>query len=184
MKHLCAAALLFLGLASCPCAEQAVVAERGNRLDDPGFDLGGSAWRWFPWYQATDAAPSFDERIRHDGRRSIHFPGQGESIESRLYALPAGRTWTLSAWVRGNPAGPREGTGFVMFLMLAGVAVMLGALHESFHASLVFVPGIALAISVGAFMVARKRLPEKAFTELKAQLDADAKALRAVSARG
>jgi hypothetical protein len=42
---------------------------------------------------------------------------------------------------------------------------------------------IPLAIAVGAFSVARKRLPEKAFTELKAQLDADAQALRAIGAR-
>ena len=73
--------------------------------------------------------------------------------------------------------------GFVTFLVLAGVAVMLGALHEDFHASLVLVPGIALALSVAAFLVARKRLPEKAFSELKAQLDADAQALRAVAAK-
>lgn len=73
--------------------------------------------------------------------------------------------------------------GFVMFLVLAGMAVMLGALHDGFHFSLVLVPGIALAVAIAAFMVARKRLPEKAFAELKAQLDADAQALRAVSAR-
>ena len=95
------------------------LADRANRLDDPGFDLGGSAWRWFPWYQATAALPSFDERIRHAGRRSIHFPGQGESVESRLYALPAGKTWTLSAWIRGPADGPRNGSGFVMFLITA-----------------------------------------------------------------
>lgn len=72
---------------------------------------------------------------------------------------------------------------FVTFLILAGVAVMLGSLNESFHISLVLVPALALAASAGAFLVARKRLPEKAFGDLKAQLDADAQALRAVSAR-
>jgi hypothetical protein len=73
--------------------------------------------------------------------------------------------------------------GFLVFLILAGVAAMLGALHEQFHWSLVVVPGIALAIAAAAFLVARKPLPEKAFSELKAQLDADAQALRAISAR-
>lgn len=71
----------------------------------------------------------------------------------------------------------------LVFLILAGVAIMLGALLAAFHWSLVIVPGIALAISVAAFLVARQRLPEKAFTELKAQLDADAQTLRAISAR-
>jgi hypothetical protein len=71
----------------------------------------------------------------------------------------------------------------LVFLILAGVAAMMGAMHSGFHWSLVVVPGIVLAIAVAAFMSARKPLPEKAFTELKAQLDADAQALRAISAR-
>ncbi|MCK6491038.1 MAG: hypothetical protein L6R48_22530 [Planctomycetes bacterium] len=93
------------------------LAPRVNRLDDPGFDLGGRSWRYFPWYQAVEALPSFDEQVRHGGRRSIRFPGQGESLESRIYALPTGQTVTLSAWVRGDPAAARGGTGFNMFLI-------------------------------------------------------------------
>ena len=72
---------------------------------------------------------------------------------------------------------------FLVFLILAGVAAMLAAVHNQFHWVFVIVPAIALATAVVAFTVARKRLPEKAFTELKAQLDADAQALRAVGAR-
>jgi hypothetical protein len=72
--------------------------------------------------------------------------------------------------------------GMLVFLILAGVAAMLGAIHE-FHWMLVIAPAIALAVSVAGFLVARQRLPEKAFTELKAQLDADAQALRAIGAR-
>jgi hypothetical protein len=71
----------------------------------------------------------------------------------------------------------------LVFLILAGVAAMLGALHAEFHWALVVVPGITLALAAGAFLVARKPLPEKAFTELKQQLDADAQALRSISAR-
>lgn len=73
--------------------------------------------------------------------------------------------------------------GFGMFLVLAGVAAMLAAMHERFHMALVLVPGIALAVSIGAWTVARKRLPEKAFSELKAQLDADAQVLRTIGGR-
>lgn len=71
----------------------------------------------------------------------------------------------------------------LVFLVLAGVAVMLGALNAQFHWVLLVVPGIPLVLAGLAFSVARKPLPEKAFTELKAQLDADAQALRAIGAR-
>ena len=72
---------------------------------------------------------------------------------------------------------------FLVFLLLAGVAVMLGAVQGEFHWALVATPGVALLVSLAAWMVARQRLPSKAFTELKAQLDADAQALRAVGAQ-
>jgi hypothetical protein len=72
--------------------------------------------------------------------------------------------------------------GLLIFLVLAGVAAMLGVMQGEFHWILVVVPGIALAISAAAWGIARQRLPAKAFTELKAQLDADAQALRAVGA--
>jgi hypothetical protein len=71
----------------------------------------------------------------------------------------------------------------VVFLVLAGVAVMLGAVGDRFSWALVFTPAVPLAIAIAAAMVARRRLPEKAFSELKAQLDADAQALRAIGAR-
>lgn len=71
----------------------------------------------------------------------------------------------------------------LVFLILAGVAVMLATIQDQFHWSFVIVPVIPLVIAIVGFTVARKRLPEKAFTELKAQLDADAQALRAIGAR-
>lgn len=73
--------------------------------------------------------------------------------------------------------------GLVVFLVLAGVAIMLGAALGQFHWALVVVPGAALLVSVVAWGMARRRMPAKAFTELKAQLDADAQALRAVGAQ-
>ena len=73
--------------------------------------------------------------------------------------------------------------GLLVFLILAGVAVMLAAIQAQFHWALLVVPAIPLALAVAGFLTARKRLPEKAFTELKAQLDADAQALRAIGAR-
>jgi hypothetical protein len=73
--------------------------------------------------------------------------------------------------------------GLLLFLMLTGVAAMLAAMHGTFSWMLVAVPAIALAIAIAGWTVARQQLPEKAFSELKAQLDADAQALRAIGAR-
>ena len=71
----------------------------------------------------------------------------------------------------------------LVFLILAGVAVMLAAIQDQFHWAFVLVPAAALAIAAVGFSIARKPLPDKAFSELKAQLDADAQALRAIGAR-
>jgi hypothetical protein len=73
--------------------------------------------------------------------------------------------------------------GLVVFLVLTGVAVMLGVMQGEFHWVLVAAPGAALLLSIGAWSVARQQLPAKAFAELKAQLDADAQALRSVGAQ-
>lgn len=70
----------------------------------------------------------------------------------------------------------------IVFFLLLGVAVMLGAVH-GFHWSLVLTPAVALVVAGIAANVARQKLPSKAFTELKAQLDADAQALRTIGAR-
>jgi peptidoglycan/LPS O-acetylase OafA/YrhL len=73
--------------------------------------------------------------------------------------------------------------GLVVFAVLAGVAVMLGAMQGEFRWALVLAPGTALLIAVLAWGVARRPPPAKAFAEVRAQLDADAQALRAIRAR-
>lgn len=73
--------------------------------------------------------------------------------------------------------------GLLVFLVLTGVAAMLAAMHGEFHWMLLAAPGTALAIAIAGWGVARQRLPERAFTELKAQLDADAQALRTIGQR-
>jgi hypothetical protein len=48
----------------------------------------------------------------------------------------------------------------------------------------VLTPGAVLAIAIAAMVVGRQKLPTKAaFNELRAQLDADAQALRMMGAR-
>lgn len=67
--------------------------------------------------------------------------------------------------------------GLLVFVILAGVACMVGATTE-YHWALVAVPAVPLVIAIVAFFIARQPLPSSAFTELRAQLDADAQALR------
>jgi hypothetical protein len=75
------------------------------------------------------------------------------------------------------------GVGALLFLILGGVALMLGAVHEAFHWALVLVPAVPLALAGVAFGIARKPMPARAFAELRAQLDADAQALRTLGGR-
>ncbi len=70
------------------------------------------------------------------------------------------------------------GVSGAVFLILAGVAVMMGVMMERFSWVLVLVPGFMLALAIIAVAIARKPLPETAFAEMKKQIDADVKALR------
>lgn len=72
---------------------------------------------------------------------------------------------------------------FVVFLVLAGVAVMLGFTQGQFHWVLVLAPGAVLALGIAAMIIARKHPPTQAFIELRGQLEADAQALRMAGAR-
>lgn len=63
-------------------------------------------------------------------------------------------------------------------LGLTGVAVMLGALHGTFHWALAAVPGIALLIAALSAYLAARPHPFHAFADLKLQVDADILALR------
>lgn len=71
----------------------------------------------------------------------------------------------------------------IVFLVLAGVAVMLGVMQGNFHWVLVLTPGVALVLAVAALSAARKPLPAQVFSELRGQLEADAQALRMAGAR-
>jgi hypothetical protein len=71
--------------------------------------------------------------------------------------------------------------GALLFLTLAGVACMIGA-TGGYHWALVAVPAVPLVLALGAFFFTRQPLPSQAFTELRAQLDADAQALRTMGA--
>lgn len=67
---------------------------------------------------------------------------------------------------------------FAAFLVLAGTALMLGALQSQFHWALLAAPAVALGLAVAAWLQARRPLSPAYFAELRSQLDADALALR------
>jgi hypothetical protein len=71
---------------------------------------------------------------------------------------------------------------FVVFLILAGIALMLGVLNETANGVLFAVPGGALLLCVVAAGFALKPLPLEPFKELKAQIEADKQALQAIGA--
>jgi len=60
---------------------------------------------------------------------------------------------------------------------------MLGVLHGSFHWVLVAVPGVAVLIAVMAALYASRTTPSNAFEEVRAQLDADVRALHIAGER-
>ena len=64
-----------------------------------------------------------------------------------------------------------------VLMVLAGVSLMLGALH-GFHWALLAVPGFFLLAMLIALFFARKPSTGKRFEDIKAQLDADVMALR------
>lgn len=72
---------------------------------------------------------------------------------------------------------------FLVFLVLAGVALMLGMMQGEFHWVLVLTPGIALGLGIIAVVYARKSIPSRVFVELRGQFEADAQALRMAGAR-
>lgn len=78
-------------------------------------------------------------------------------------------------------AGVTAILAFTVFLVLAGTALMLGFLQNQFHWMLLAVPGLALIFTIIATVIAMKPLNSERFPELKAQIDSDAQALRAVS---
>lgn len=87
---------------------------------------------------------------------------------------------TASAlWLKRLLAWILFGLSASVFLTLAGVAVMLGVMHNQFHWALVLVPAAVLVATLIALQSARRPMPDQAFAEVRAQLGADLQALQA-----
>jgi SNF family Na+-dependent transporter len=66
----------------------------------------------------------------------------------------------------------------LMAFGLIGVAVMLGVLHGSFNWVLVIVPAVAVLVAAVAAYIASRPTQSHGFEDLRAQLDADVRALQ------
>ena len=91
---------------------------------------------------------------------------QEEASNASRELLAKALAWTIAA------------LSALVFMGLAGTAIMLGVMHDRFHWALVLVPGVSLLIGVVAVLFARKPPKGERFLEFKAQLDSDAQALR------
>jgi SNF family Na+-dependent transporter len=74
-------------------------------------------------------------------------------------------------------AGVLAAVSAMLALGLIGVAVMLGVMDGRFHWVLAVVPGVAVLIAVIAAYVAARPNAFHGFSDLRAQLDADVRAL-------
>ncbi|HVR48917.1 MAG TPA: hypothetical protein VMS38_04220, partial [Pseudorhodoferax sp.] len=76
------------------------------------------------------------------------------------------------------------GVSALVFMLLAGVAVMVGVLHDRFHWVLVLVPGLALLTMLIALLASRRPTPGQRFAELRRQVGADIALLRPSAGAG
>lgn len=68
----------------------------------------------------------------------------------------------------------------VLALGLTGTALMLGALHGSFHWALLAVPGVAWVLTIAGVIVAMKSSLRDDVQDVKDELEADLAVLRTV----
>lgn len=120
--------------------------------------------------------PLFSLLIQRPELALDHAAGYAALVRNEAADASARYLRRLLAWVLAI-------LGLAVFLGLAGVALMLGALHNQFQWVLVLVPGAVLLLALTALTAARRPLPGEAFAEVRAQLGADLQALHTVTDR-
>jgi hypothetical protein len=118
--------------------------------------------------------PFISTLIRRPNLLIDHLAGYADLIREEASEAGVDLVQRLVAWVLVL-------IGAVVFLVLAGVALMLGAATGQFHWALVAVPGVVLLLTLAAVFKARKPILRSHFAEVKAQVDRDAQALRSAA---
>ncbi len=120
--------------------------------------------------------PIFSVLVRRPELVVDHLSGYAALVQQEASTLGLEVARCAIAWAVAAVA-------FIVFLVLAGVAAMLGVMQGQFHWILILTPGLALALGIAAMVFARKSMPSRVFVELRGQFEADAQALRMAGAR-
>ncbi|MBC7436421.1 MAG: phage holin family protein [Bdellovibrionales bacterium] len=116
--------------------------------------------------------PIFSVLIKRPDLVVEHMAGYAALAKQEVHSTGSHLVQRLLAWVLVLfSAG--------IFLVLAGVALMLGMTLDRFNWALVLVPGVMLVICMIGAIFASKPMPPGSFELLKQQLDADVHALHA-----
>ncbi len=115
--------------------------------------------------------PVFSVLIKRPDLVAEHLAGYAQLLRDEAQDAGTQFAGRALAWAVVLVAG-------AVFLMLAGVAVMMGVMFERFNWVLVLVPGAVLGLALVAAAAARKPMPDNSFAGLRTQLDADVQALR------
>ncbi len=114
--------------------------------------------------------PVFTTLIKRPDLVADHVAAYVELVQHEASGLGAD-------WIKRGVAWAMAAFGAFLFLVLSGVALMLGAVLQ-FHWMLIAVPAAVLLLTLVALARARAPQREERFKELKAQLQSDAQALR------
>lgn len=120
--------------------------------------------------------PVFTTLIRRPDLVADHVTAYVELVQDEASGLGAD-------WIQRGVAWAVAAFGGLLFLVLAGVALMLGAVNQ-FHWMLLAVPGVVLVLTLVALARARSPDRRERFKELKMQLQSDAQALREAADHG
>jgi uncharacterized membrane protein YqjE len=118
--------------------------------------------------------PLFSTLIQRPDLVVDHLSAYAQLIQQESTSAGTALAGRLIAWVAAALSA-------LVFLGLAGAAVMLGVLQNQFHWILVAVPGFALVATIISMVWALNPAKVEKFPELRAQLDNDARALRSVA---
>lgn len=118
--------------------------------------------------------PLFSTLIQRPDLVADHVSGYAALIRHEAGAAGMEVLVKAVAWVV-------TGISVLVFVLLAGTALMLGFINHEFNWILVVVPAVPLLMGIAAFIMAKKPFKSEHFPELRAQLDSDTRALQMVA---
>lgn len=115
--------------------------------------------------------PLFSTLVQHPDLALNHASAYAALIHQEAREAAGQLVKRAVAWVLAGVCGG-------LFVLFAGIALMIGFVQDQFHWILVVVPGVALVMTIVALLKANQTLGAENFPELKAQIDRDVIALR------